>query len=55
MIEGRREKVEGKRERAHSYAKFSRELKKLEWNVKEKGRIRVGASGNRARGLSMGL
>ena len=52
-VSDRRQKGKGKG--AHNSTKFARELKKLEWNVKEKGRIRVGASGNKARGLSMGL
>ena len=52
-VSNRRQKGKGKG--AHSSTKFARELKKLGWNVKEKGRNRVGASGNRVRGLSMGL
>ena len=51
-VSDRRQKGKGK---GHNSIKFARELKKLEWNVKENERIRVGASGNKARGLSMGL
>ena len=55
MIKDAKRRNKGKKKGVVVLTKFDRELKKLEWNIKEKGRQSLGAKGRGARGSIMFL
>ena len=45
MLQSKREKVQGQRKKVQSSTRFNKELKRLRWTIKEKGRPSVEAVG----------
>ena len=51
MTKVNQKRIKVKRKGVNGSTKFDREIKKLEWTIKERGNLRVGASEKEARGL----